>query len=83
MRQTGRVNSAVQKATVPALLLQSTGQMLANATGCNTFLCKQHDFIFQHSIDKFICKGVQLYKLQDICILRCSVQLFGSVQQIL
>ena len=83
MRQTGRVNSAVQKASVPALLLQSICQMLANATGCNTFLREQYNFIFQHNIDKFICKGVQLYKLQNIRILRCIVQLIGSFQQFL
>ena len=57
--------------------------MLANATGCNTFLCEQYNFIFQHSIDKFICKGIQLYKFQNVRILRCIVQLVGSFQQIL
>ena len=57
--------------------------MFANATGCNTFLCEQYNFIFQHSIDKFICKGIQLYKFQNVRILRCIVQLVGSFQQIL
>ena len=69
VRQTGYADGAVQKASVPALLLQSICQMLANATGCNTFLCKQYNFIFQHSIDKFICKGIQLYKFQNVRIL--------------
>ena len=83
MRQTGYADGAVQKASVPAFLLQSICQMFANATGCNTFLCKQYNFIFQHSIDKFICKGIQLYKFQNVRILRCIVQLVGGFQQIL
>ena len=57
--------------------------MLTNAPCCNAFLCKQHCFIFRHSTDKFICKGIQLYKLQNVRILRCIVQLLGSVQQVL
>lgn len=83
MGQTGCADSAVQEAAVPTLLLQCTSQMLANAAGCNAFLCKQHCFIFRHSTDKFICKGIQLYKLQNVRILRCIVQLLGSVQQVL
>ena len=83
MRQTGCVNSTVQKASVPAFLLQSICQMFTNATGCNALLCKQYNFIFQRSIDKFICKGIQLYKFQNVRILRCIVQLIGSFQQFL
>ena len=62
MGQTGCADSTVQKAAIPAVLLQSVSQMLTDPTGSNALLCKQHDFIFRHSIDKFTCKGIQLYK---------------------
>ena len=53
----GAIAAGVLLMTLQTTSAQAAGQFYncANATGCNTFLCEQYNFIFQHSIDKFIC----------------------------
>ena len=82
MGQAGILHSAMDKSSIPTVLLQFIFQVLANATCSHTLFSKQNNFIISQFCDKFFCKGIYLYKFQHVTSNIFAAQHPGSLQYV-